>query len=62
MIFANNNKAGKSVKYVRLLRRIQRIFLLQMTEIIKLSKYAQIIEEHYKVPMDIEWAKDGKKW
>ena len=28
-------------------------------EIIKLAKWAVIIEDHYKKPMDIEWAKDG---
>jgi len=29
-------------------------------EILKLAKWAVIIEEHYKKPMDMEWAKDGK--
>jgi pyruvate, water dikinase len=29
-------------------------------EIIKLAKWSYTIEEHYKKPMDIEWAKDGK--
>ncbi len=29
-------------------------------EIIQLSKWACLIEDHYKTPMDIEWAKDGK--
>ena len=60
MIFANNNKAGKSVKYVKVAEEDTKNFSISNNEIIKLSKYAQIIEEHYKVPMDIEWAKDGK--
>ena len=60
MIFANNNKAGKSVKYVKVAEEDTKNFSISNKEIIKLSKYAQIIEEHYKVPMDIEWAKDGK--
>lgn len=59
MIFANNNKAGKSVKYVKVAEEDTKNFSISNNEIIKLSKYAQIIEEHYKVPMDIEWAKDG---
>ncbi|MBS1689248.1 MAG: phosphoenolpyruvate synthase, partial [Bacteroidetes bacterium] len=34
-------------------------FVLSDEEITKLATWAQAIEEHYKMPMDIEWAKDG---
>jgi pyruvate,water dikinase len=34
-------------------------FVLNDDEILTLAKWACIIEEHYGVPMDIEWAKDG---
>lgn len=34
-------------------------FVLSDEEIFKLARWALIIEEHYKKPMDIEWAKDG---
>lgn len=34
-------------------------FSLNDEEILKLSKWAMLIEEHYSRPMDIEWAKDG---
>ncbi|WP_018342902.1 phosphoenolpyruvate synthase [Cytophaga aurantiaca] len=34
-------------------------FVLSEPEIIQLGKWALLIEEHYKKPMDIEWAKDG---
>jgi pyruvate, water dikinase len=34
-------------------------FVISEDEIIKLAKWASIIEDHYKKPMDIEWAKDG---
>jgi pyruvate,water dikinase len=37
----------------------QRQFSLSDDEILTLAKWACIIEEHYGVPMDIEWAKDG---
>jgi pyruvate,water dikinase len=37
----------------------QRRFALSDDEIMTLAKWACIIEEHYGVPMDIEWAKDG---
>ncbi len=35
-------------------------FVLTDNEILKLAKWACAIEKHYKKPMDIEWAKDGK--
>lgn len=34
-------------------------FVLNDQEILKLSKWAALIEKHYQKPMDIEWAKDG---
>lgn len=38
----------------------RRSFALQNQEILQLGKWASIIEEHYGMPMDIEWAKDGE--
>jgi pyruvate, water dikinase len=35
-------------------------FALNEEEIIQLAKWGVAIEQHYKQPMDIEWAKDGK--
>jgi pyruvate,water dikinase len=35
-------------------------FVISEDEIITLAKWANIIEDHYKKPMDIEWAKDGE--
>lgn len=37
----------------------QRSFCLEDPEIIQLAHWALIIEDHYKTPMDFEWAKDG---
>jgi len=37
----------------------QRQFALNDDEILLLARWACIIEEHYGLPMDIEWAKDG---
>lgn len=34
-------------------------YVLSDEEIIKLAKWAILIEQHYEKPMDIEWAKDG---
>jgi len=38
----------------------KKMFVINDDEILTLAKWACIIEEHYKKPMDIEWAKDGK--
>jgi len=38
----------------------RRKFCLTDDEVIELSKWGMLIEEHYKKPMDIEWAKDGR--
>jgi len=35
-------------------------FVISDDEILKLAYWAQVIEEHYQKPMDIEWAKDGQ--
>ena len=60
MIFADNNLPGKSVKYIRVPKKETNKFSLTNSEIIELAKCAKTIEDHYKIPMDIEWAKDGK--
>jgi pyruvate,water dikinase len=35
-------------------------FIINDEEILTLARWACIIEDHYKKPMDIEWAKDGQ--
>jgi pyruvate,water dikinase len=37
----------------------QQRFVLSDDEVLTLGRWACIIEEHYGMPMDIEWAKDG---
>ncbi|MFH0873418.1 MAG: phosphoenolpyruvate synthase [Candidatus Komeilibacteria bacterium] len=34
-------------------------FVLTDKEVLKLARWAMIVEKHYKKPMDMEWAKDG---
>jgi len=38
----------------------RRKFALTDEEVLQLAKWGMQIEEHYKKPMDIEWAKDGR--
>jgi len=37
----------------------QEQYILSDDEVMTLSKWSLVIEEHYKCPMDLEWAKDG---
>ena len=53
-----NKKGG--LKEVPVPKEAQRKFSLSDKEILTLAKWGMIIEEHYGIPQDIEWAKDGK--
>ncbi len=50
---------NEPVKNVETSPEERRRYVLSDDEILKLAKWACIIEEHYKKAMDIEWAKDG---
>ena len=58
MIYSNEGK--HPVKNISVDEKEQRMFSLTNEEVLHLAKWAIQIEEHYKKPMDIEWAKDGK--
>lgn len=66
MIYNENGKGIKGTKTVKTTDKEKENFVLNDKEILKLSEWASLIEEHYSLlknrwqPMDIEWAKDGK--
>ncbi|PIT90472.1 MAG: phosphoenolpyruvate synthase, partial [Candidatus Komeilibacteria bacterium CG10_big_fil_rev_8_21_14_0_10_41_13] len=51
---------NKATQEVEVPENDQKQYVLTDQEIISLAKWAVMIEEHYKKPMDMEWAKDGK--
>ncbi|MCK4520590.1 phosphoenolpyruvate synthase [Candidatus Parcubacteria bacterium] len=53
------NKNG-GLKEISVAEKQQTKFSLNDKEILTLAKWACLIEEHYKMAQDIEWAKDGK--
>ena len=53
-----NKKGG--LKEVKTSKNQQIKFSLTDEEILTLARWACLIEKHYKIPQDIEWAKDGK--
>jgi pyruvate, water dikinase len=58
MIYANEkNHSTINIDTPSVLREK---FVLSDAEILKIARWALIIEEHYGKPMDIEWAKDGE--
>ncbi len=50
----------KPTKWLRTKADERTRFTLSNDEVLKLARWAVIIEKHYGCPMDIEWAKDGK--
>jgi pyruvate,water dikinase len=51
------SRAGTEQKRVKV--EEQRKFALSDDEVLTFARWAVIIEEHYGLPMDVEWAKDG---
>ena len=59
MIYSDDVEHGKQVDIVDIDKADSMRFSLTDDEVMELAKQAQVIEKHYKRPMDIEWAKDG---
>ena len=57
MIYTDNQ--NKPVKNIATTQKERESFVLTDDAILALARWACIIEDHYKKPMDIEWAKDG---
>ena len=58
MVYASSN-SHSSIVNIETKASLQDTFVLPDEEVLTLAKWAVAIEEHYKKPMDIEWAKDG---
>jgi len=52
--------ADRPTRLISTPRKKQNKFTLTDQEILLLAKWAIKVEEHYKKPMDLEWAKDGE--
>ncbi len=66
MVYSRDSHAGASTRNVPVSAQARSMFSLQDHEILSLARIALAIEDHYSqlagkpVPMDIEWAKDGR--
>jgi len=59
MLYNSDKKATSPIINVDTPLEKRKEYILTDQEIEKLAKWFLIIEDHYKKPMDIEWAKDG---
>lgn len=59
MVYSGEQGHGKQVKIIDIAPDRSRQFSLTNAEVEELAKQAVIIANHYRRPMDIEWAKDG---
>src|SRR3989339_1893794 len=55
-----DSQAKSNVKDLPVAKKDQTRFALSDKEILQLASWAAQIEDHYKKPMDMEWAKDGR--
>lgn len=54
------SKGKNPTKNIPATKSEQQSFCLTEEEILTLAKWAVIVEDHYKKPMDMEWSKDGQ--
>ncbi|MDF1759126.1 MAG: phosphoenolpyruvate synthase [Coxiellaceae bacterium] len=60
MVYTDLHEPGKTVTKQDVDEKDQRQFSLNDEQILRLAKYAVLIEKHYERPMDIEWGLDGE--
>ncbi len=60
MIYDNGKKAKKPVKNIKVSQAEKKKQSITDKQVKKLARWAIEIEKHYKKPMDMEWALDGK--
>ncbi len=59
-IVYSRNGGGKTTRTLQTSTRERRAMTLETDEVLQLAGWAAKIEDHYRKPMDIEWAKDGE--
>ncbi|MGQ0698338.1 MAG: phosphoenolpyruvate synthase [Panacagrimonas sp.] len=59
MVYSQERKLGRTVEFVPVATEDRGRFCLSDADVEALAQQAQIIEDHYQRPMDIEWGKDG---
>ena len=60
MVYGKDSSTGFSTKNVDVAIEDRQRFSINDDDVLALARMAVVIEDHYKKPMDIEWARDGK--
>lgn len=60
IIYRKSKTFNAVTKTIKTPLPLQKKFCISDKDVTTLARYALLIEKHYKQPMDIEWAKDGK--
>jgi len=60
MVYTHDTTAGLSTHNIEVSIEQQNQYCIDDEDVLKLARFALIIEKHYNRPMDIEWAKDGE--
>lgn len=60
MVYAEEKGEEASTVNIKTPREKRNAFILSDEEVLRIAQWSLAIEEHYKMPMDIEWAKDGE--
>ncbi len=58
MVYDSNQK--KPTKNIATTKKERQSFVLSDDDILQLAKWSMMVEDHYKKPMDMEWAQDGR--
>lgn len=59
MVYTDDPAVGRTTEFVEVDTAERRLLSLTDAEVEELARHALTIEDHYRCPMDIEWAKDG---
>lgn len=59
MVYSDSQNTGAAIINIETPMDKRKQWVLNDEEIQTIARWAAIIEQHYKCPMDIEWAKDG---
>lgn len=59
LVYGDGRAGDARTKTVETSPQEQRSLVLSDPEIIRLARWSVLVEEHYRCPMDMEWAKDG---
>ena len=60
MIYADDDHPEHAIQTVKVGKEDRAQFCIDDGDVVALAKMAMTIEQHYRRPMDVEWAKDGE--